>query len=43
MRILAFDTATRATAVALDGLDSSSTNIASDHGVGNARRSIAIT
>ena len=26
-----------------DGLDSSSTNIASDHGVGNARRSIAIT
>src|ERR687886_142817 len=26
-----------------DGLESSSTNIASDHGVGNARRSIAIT
>ena len=26
-----------------DGLDSSSTNIASDHGVVNARRSIATT
>ena len=26
-----------------DGLESSSTNIASDHGVGNARRSIAMT
>ncbi len=26
-----------------DGLESSSTNIASDHGVGNARRSIATT
>jgi hypothetical protein len=25
-----------------DGFDSSSTNIASDHGVGNERRSIAI-
>ena len=27
----------------LDGLDSSSTNMASDHGVGNARRSMPIT
>jgi hypothetical protein len=26
-----------------DGLDSSSTNIASDHGVGKARRSIEMT
>jgi hypothetical protein len=26
-----------------DGFDSSSTNIASDHGVGKARRSIAMT
>ena len=26
-----------------EGFDSSSTNIASDHGVGNERRSIAIT
>ena len=26
-----------------DGLESSSTNIASDHGVGNARRSIEMT
>ncbi len=26
-----------------EGLESSSTNIASDHGVGNARRSIPIT
>ena len=26
-----------------EGLDSSSTNIASDHGVGNARRSIEMT
>ena len=41
--ILAIETSCDDTCAALVGFDSSSTNIAIDHGVGNARRSIVAT